>query len=139
MFILTRRIGETIMIGDDVAVTILGAQGNQVRVRVNAPKSVEVHCEEIYNRILAERNGSTFVESKGAGGPNDQSIKGRVSFINSSKGYGFIDAPELEKCVYFQTASVVSNDFSRLHEGNDVQFQFKEGRKGPVATCVKAL
>jgi len=55
MLILTRRVGETVMIGDDVTITILGVKGNQVRVGINAPKSVAVHREEIYERIKRER------------------------------------------------------------------------------------
>jgi carbon storage regulator len=55
MLILTRRVGETIMIGDNVTVTILGAKGNQARVGVNAPKDIAVHREEIYERIRQER------------------------------------------------------------------------------------
>jgi carbon storage regulator len=55
MLILTRRVGETLMIGDDVAVTVLGVKGNQVRIGVNAPKHVAVHREEIYERIRRER------------------------------------------------------------------------------------
>ena len=56
MLILTRRVGETVMIGNDVTVTVLGVKGNQVRLGVNAPKSVEVavHREEIYERIKRE-------------------------------------------------------------------------------------
>ena len=57
MLILTRRVNETLMIGDDVTVTVLGAKGNQVRIGVDAPKSVEVHREEIYQRIQREKNG----------------------------------------------------------------------------------
>ena len=56
MLILTRRVGETVMIGDDVTITILGVKGNQVRVGINAPKSVAVHREEIYERIRAEQH-----------------------------------------------------------------------------------
>ncbi|AEE22275.1 carbon storage regulator CsrA [Paraglaciecola chathamensis] len=57
MLILTRRVGETLMVGDEVTVTVLGVKGNQVRIGVNAPKEVSVHREEIYMRIQAEKNG----------------------------------------------------------------------------------
>jgi len=55
MLILTRRVGETLMIGDEVTVTVLGVKGNQVRIGVNAPRDVTVHREEIYERIKQEQ------------------------------------------------------------------------------------
>jgi len=64
MLILTRRIGETLMVGDDVTVTVLGVKGNQVRLGVNAPKEIAVHREEIYQRIQREKE-------KGHGGEDD--------------------------------------------------------------------
>jgi carbon storage regulator len=59
MLILTRRIGETLMVGDDVTITVLGVKGNQVRIGVNAPKDVAVHREEIYQRIQQEKSGNS--------------------------------------------------------------------------------
>jgi carbon storage regulator CsrA len=55
MLILTRKVGESLVIGDDVSIIVLGVKGNQVRIGVDAPKSVSVHREEIYNKIQDEK------------------------------------------------------------------------------------
>jgi carbon storage regulator len=60
MLILTRKVGESLRIGDDVSVVVLGVKGNQVRIGVDAPKSVSVHREEIYNRIQDENDGDNI-------------------------------------------------------------------------------
>ena len=73
MLILTRRVGETVMIGNDVTVTILGVKGNQVRVGINAPKTVAVHREEIYERIKREQEGT---------GDNDSEPEAPAEFVS---------------------------------------------------------
>jgi carbon storage regulator len=57
MLVLTRRVGESVIIGDDVVIMVLGVKGNQIRVGINAPRNVAVHREEIYERIKRERQG----------------------------------------------------------------------------------
>lgn len=68
ILILTRRVGETLMVGDDVTVTVLGVKGNQVRIGVNAPKDVAVHREEIYERIRKENETGHVAHRQSARG-----------------------------------------------------------------------
>lgn len=55
MLILTRKVGETVMVGDDVTLTVLGVKGNQVRLGINAPRHIQVHREEIYQKIKEDQ------------------------------------------------------------------------------------
>ena len=73
MLILTRRVGETVMIGDEVTVTVLRVKGNQVRLGVNAPKSVSVQREEIFHRIKRENTESENTESENTEAENIES------------------------------------------------------------------
>lgn len=81
MLILTRRVGETLMIGDEVTVTVLGVKGNQVRIGVNAPKEVAVHREEIYDRIKREQE-ATHVPTDG-NQDSDSSSEDSESYDNT--------------------------------------------------------
>jgi carbon storage regulator len=77
MLILTRRVGETVMIGNDVTVTVLGVKGNQVRVGVNAPRDVAVHREEIFERIKREeQDGGAAVRAAARSNGNGHAVNG---------------------------------------------------------------
>jgi carbon storage regulator len=75
MLILTRRVGEALMIGDDVTVTVLSVKGNQVRIGVNAPKDVSVHREEIFDRIKRDGDGDANANANGDPSPEGSDSK----------------------------------------------------------------
>lgn len=85
MLILTRRVGESLMVGDEVTITVLGVKGNQVRIGVNAPKDVGVHREEIYQRIQREKLMKLEAALKGQ--HTDESSKGGSNGSNSPEQY----------------------------------------------------
>jgi carbon storage regulator len=86
MLILTRRVGEAVMIGNEVTITVLGVKGNQVRIGINAPKDVAVHREEIFERIKREHDEpSSAAGAHGASGQGQSNGNGNG---NGSGGWG---------------------------------------------------
>jgi carbon storage regulator len=71
MLILTRRAGESVMVGNDITITVLGVKGNQVRIGINAPKDVAVHREEIYERIQSEKSAGKDAQESDESKPDD--------------------------------------------------------------------
>ena len=100
MLILTRRVGETLMIGDQVTVTVLGVKGNQVRIGINAPKDLAVHREEIYQRIRKEQEGGNAADAARAAELLLKDIGNAPSSINLQGSYGntvfYIDSLSVE-------------------------------------------
>lgn len=137
MLILTRRIGESLKIGDNVSLTILGVNGTQVRIGTSAPTEVEVHREEIYNRI--HHAGSAPSE------PHlDESLapklrRGIVTFIDHLKGFGFISASGHENGLFFHASGIAKGNFENCYEGSEVEFQVGHNQKGPAATNIVLL
>lgn len=93
MLILTRRAGETLMVGDDVTITVLGVKGNQVRIGVNAPKNVSVHREEIYQRIQREKEqktGASSAESEATDASEEDNIGNQMPVRSNNDSDQFL-------------------------------------------------
>lgn len=136
MLILTRRIGETLKIGDDVSLTILGVNGSQIRIGTSAPSDVEVHREEIYNRI---HNGESAPSKQRSSAPVSTQRRGTITFINHDKGFGFISAPGHERGIFFHITDIIERGHEDFVEGADVEFRVGHNQKGPAATNIVLL
>ena len=94
MLILTRRIGETFYVGDEVRVTVLGVRGTQVRIGIHAPKDVAVHREEIYYKIKHERGSVMSLHKGDTGRPRAGNVADAVHEPDYSAEYGSSDEPD---------------------------------------------
>lgn len=140
MLILSRYIGQVIKIGDDVEVAVLGLNGNQVRLGIQAPDDVAVHREEIYERVKKglSPEPKTDRETK-AVVPCSEPVTGSIVSINYERGFGFVRPHNHESYdtnLFFHATSIDVGDFDDLEEGLPVEFQIENGRKGPAAVNV---
>ena len=137
MLVLTRRVGETLNIGDSIAVTVLGVRGSQVRIGINAPKNIAVHREEVFYRIKNEialmggnNNGSVQGE--------ESELTGTIESIIHDRGYGFIYSESYRGNLYFHCTNT-DGDFDQFTVGMRVIFNARNGERGPQALNVRAI
>ncbi len=139
MLILTRRIGETIRIGDDVSLTLVGISGEQVKIGTAAPPAIKVNRSEVYNRIRLAQAKAQDSSTSGDDVATDTRFSGSVAYINHAKGYGFIQVIGRERSLYFHASECGSRVFFRCAHGTVVQFNIGHNENGLAATNIILL
>ena len=128
MLILTRRAGETLMINEDIQVTVLEINGSQAKLGINAPKDIAVHREEIYDRI---QRGDPILEKLPV-----STYNGIVSDVFAERGFGFIYSTEFDEGLFFHASQVKDRHFRDVYVGMPVHFKTKKHDKGWVAISI---
>lgn len=131
MLLLARNIGETIVVADEIKITVLQINGKQVRIGVDAPKDVAVHREEIYQKIKVQK---TSLEASGKSW-----VTGTVSKKVSDKGYGFIYSPGVGDSIFFHASSMAEGQFEAVEEGTELEFTLARSGKGIAAENIALI
>ncbi len=131
MLILTRRVGETLRIGDEVKITVCGLNFNSTRFGIEAPDDIAVHREEIYQRLQQQRQDlSELDESK--------TFEGAIVTLVTERRFGFVRMEELKHDVFFHADEVVTgNGYNGLRPGDLVEFELRVASKGYQAKSVR--
>ncbi len=131
MLILTRRVGETLMIGDEVNITICGLNVNSARFGIGAPEEVAVHREEVYRRLKQQRQDLS-------GFDDNQVIEGVIASLVIERHFGFISMAKLAHDVFFHADEVATgNNYEKLQIGDHVEFELRVASKGYQAKFVR--
>lgn len=137
MLILTRNIGRGVKIGDDTEVVVLGVQGNQVRLGINAPKDTPVHREEIYQRIQQGQDRPSKSKSNDTDIMDEsRTYNGVITKLKKERGFGFIYIPGFPDNVFFHASELDGYGFDQLEDGTEVQCQVTKGERGLTAQSV---
>ena len=137
MLILTRNIGRGVKIGDDTEVVVLGVQGNQVRLGINAPKDTPVHREEIYQHIQQGIDKPSMTKSIDDGRLDEsRTYNGVITNLKKERGFGFIYIPGFPDNVFFHASELEGYGFEQLEDGTEVQCKVCKGERGFIAESV---
>ena len=133
-----RNPGQALKIGDDIEMMVLGIQGNQVRLGINAPKEIPVHREEIYQRIQQQGQPVHSSQSADLSSKQDtsQTYTGYIANVLKGKGFGFIYVAGFNDDVFFHASDVEGEGFEQLNEGMAVTCTIAKGERGLVAQSV---
>ncbi len=131
MLILTRRVGETLRIGDDVKITVCGLNFNSTRFGIEAPDDIAVHREEVYQRLQQQRQDlSELDESK--------TFEGAIVTLVTERSFGFIRMDELAHDVFFHADEIATDsNYGGLRPGEVVEFELRVASKGYQAKFVR--
>lgn len=131
MLLLARNVGETIIVADEIKITVIQVSGKQVKIGIDAPREVAVHREEICQK--------NKVQDTLLGVPGNNRVTGTVSNKVSDKGYGFIYSPGVGDSIFFHASSMAEGQFEAVEEGTELEFTLARSGKGIAAENIALI